>query len=132
MWTSDIEVKVFSRVKNEGMSVLKEIYPNIHYTAENESDDSPVFPTVYIQELPSLEQGSGLSGNKIHAVLSTFQIDVSDNKTKTRAKDVMNQTVITMKNMRFEVVALPTYRKENGIWKGTARFRRIIGALDKL
>ena len=132
MWTSDIETKVFSRVKNEGTSALKQTFPIIFYTAENESDSEPVFPTVFVQELPGLERGNTLDGTEINAVLASFQVDISDNKSKARVKQVMNQTVNTMKSMRFEVTSMPTYRTENGIYIGTARFRRMIGALDIL
>ena len=132
MWTSDIETKVFSRIKNEGVSALKQTFPSIFYTAENKSESDPVFPTVFVQELPGLERGNTLDGTEINAVLASFQVDISDNKSKARVKQVMNQTVQTMKGMRFEVIAMPTYRAENCVYIGTARFRRMIGALDIL
>lgn len=134
MWTDSIESTVFSRVKNEGTTALRKSFPAIFYTADNESDDEPTFPTVYLQELPGLESGNTLDGKEISAVLSTFQVDISDNRRngKEVVKQVMSQTMKTMKGMRFEVTAMPTYRRENGVWIGTARFRRMIGALDIL
>ena len=132
MWISDIESNVFSRIKTEGTIALRKKYPNIFFTAEEESDDNPVFPTVYVQELSGLEQGRDIESSEINAVLSSFQVDVSDNKEKANAKAVMSQVIKTMKAMRFEVIGTPTYRKINGVYIGTARFRRTIGKNDIL
>ena len=127
MWTENIETTVFSRVKIEGTIALKKTFPNINYTAENASDGEPTFPSVYVQELPAVETGQDLEGNAINGVISSFQVDVSDNKDKQNCKTVMGKVIESMKGMRFEVTALPIYRKEGNVWIGTARFRRTIG-----
>lgn len=132
MWISDIETDVFSRLKTEGIIALRKKFPKIFYTAEAESEDEPVFPTIYLQELSGTEQGRDLEGTEINAVLSSFQIDISDNDSKANVKAVMNQALKTMKSMRFEVMGTPTYRKVNGVYVGTARFRRVIAKNDIL
>ena len=135
MWTDDIEINVFSRIKAEGTIALKSKYPNLFYTTANETDDSPSFPSVYVQELPGVERGRDLEGKDINGVLSSFQVDVQDNdkeKGKARTKEVMGKVMETMKSMLFEVTALPVYRRENDVWLATARFRRVIGANDFL
>lgn len=132
MWTDNIESMVFTRVKTKGNKELKTKYPNLHYTTDNVTIGEPQFPTCYIQELPGTERGRSLDGKNVNGILITFQIDVSDNESKRNAKDVMVNAIDTFKQMRFEIIAFPTYRKEDGIWVGTARVRRTIGALDIL
>lgn len=132
LWTSNIESTIFSRVKRDGTINLKSKYSDLYYTAENVSEDEPHFPTCYVQELPGTEIGQDLEGNKINGILSSFQIDVSDNKSKERVKEVMNQAILSMKEMRYEVTTFPIYYKEEQIWKSTARFRRNVGFNDIL
>lgn len=129
MWTSEIETTVFSRVKTQGIIALGSKYPELFYTTKDEVEDEPSLPNVYVQELELAEQGRDLEGTEINAVLSTFQINVSA-KRKQQTKEVMNQAVKTMKSMKFEAIGLPTYRTQNGLSKGTARFRRTIDKLD--
>lgn len=132
MWIDNIETTVFSRVKIEGTIALKKTFPNINYTAENASDDEPKFPSIYVQELPSSEVGQDLEGTAINGILSSFQVDVSDNDNKQNCKKVMSKVVESMKGMRFEVIRTPIYRKEGNVWISTARFRRTIGFNDIL
>lgn len=132
MWIDEIESTVFSRVKIEGTVELKSKFPKIKYTSENASDDSAVFPTVFVQELPSSEIGKDLEGNAVNGVLSTFQIDVSDNASKQNCKTVLSKAVESMLKMRFELSSTPVYRKDSNVWVGTARFRRTIGFNDIL
>lgn len=132
MWTDNIETTVFSKVKIEGTTALNRTFPKIRYTAENASDDDAVFPTVFVQELPATEIGRDLDGTVINGVLSTFQVDVSDNDNKQNCKKVMSKVIESMKKMRFEVTSMPIYRKENNVWIATARFRRAIGFNDIL
>lgn len=132
MWTDSIESMVFTRVKTKGNKELKTKYPKLHYTSDNVTIGEPQFPTCYIQELSGAERGRSLDGTEVNGILCTFQIDVSDNATKQNAKVVMSNAIDTFKQMRFEIIGFPTYRQEDGIWVGTARVRRIIGALDIL
>lgn len=132
MWTGDIESAVFTRVKTAGNKAFKTKYRNIFYTTENETDNEAVFPTVYLQELTGSERGRDLEGIEVHAMLSSFQIDVSDNDTKQRCKEVMENALSTMKSLKYEIIGMPIYRKSNGVWLGTARCRRVISKNDIL
>lgn len=134
MWINDIETTVFSRVKNEGMAQLKKKYPKINYTSENAIEDVAVFPTVFVQELLGSEVGQDLEGRSTNGVISSFQIDVSDNQSngKQNCKEIMGKVIESMKRMCYEITATPIYRKENNVWVGTARFKRTIGFNDIL
>lgn len=130
MWTKYIESSVFSRIKNEGLNALADIYPDINYTTEEEAPTEAQFPTVYVHELPSVEQGADLEGTSINAMLVTIQVDVTDNKSKSRVKAVMNEVTKTMKSMQFQVVASPDIVTNDDVHKGTARYRRLIAQGD--
>lgn len=132
MWVSDIESAVFSRIKARGRP-LKEKYPTIFFTAEEETDETvPTFPTVYVQELSGTGQGEDLDGSKTNALLSSFQINVYHNGTKSDVRYIMNNCGDTLESMRFRIINSPTYTVSNGVWKGVARFRRTIGGNDTL
>lgn len=132
MWTDYIGSVVLTKVKTNGNSALKTKYPDLNYTTDNITSGNPKFPTCYIQELAGSERGRSLEGTEVNGILCSFQIDVSDNSSKQNAKAVMVNAIDTFKQMNFEIIGLPIYRKEDGIWKGTARVRRTIGALDIL
>lgn len=132
MWTSDISSMVFTRIKAEGTNKLKARYPDINFTASDRASTNPKFPTVLVQEIGSAERGHDLDGVSINAVLCTFQIDVIDNQTQNRAKDVINEIVNIMKKMRFSVVAMPEFQNTDSTYRCVMRCRRMIGVGDIL
>ena len=133
-WTDRISSVVFTRIKNEFSSSLKTKYKmtSSNFSTVGSSDTPAVFPFVYIQLLPSTEQGQDIEGNTINAGLFTFQIEVTDNQTQARAKDVMSEVKRIMKSMGFEVNQFPKPGDTKDTHRMIARFRRIIGASDTL
>ena len=133
-WTDRISSVVFSRIKNEFSSSLKENYKmkDENFSTVGSSDTPAVFPFVYIQLLPSAEQGQDIEGNTINAGLFTFQIEVTDNQTQTRAKDVMSEVKRIMKAMRFTVQCTPTLEDTKDTHRAIMRCNRIIGSCDIL
>ena len=97
--TDRISSVVFTRIKNEFSSSLTTKYKmtSSNFSTVGSSDTPAVFPFVYIQLLPSTEQGQDIEGNTINAGLFTFQIEVTDNQTQARAKDVMSEVKRIMK-----------------------------------
>lgn len=132
MWSSQNQSKVFTRVKEEGIAALQNKYPDIYFTTSDRSQTDPKFPAVLVREVGSIEQGQDLEGTSINAVLATFQVDVTDNKTQDRVNEVMAQVVKTMKEMRFSVISMPEFQNTNTTYRQTARFRRMIGKGDIL
>ena len=133
-WTDRISSVVFSRIKNEFSSSLKEKYKmkDENFSTVGSSDAPAVFPFVYIQLLPSTEQGQDIEGNTINAGLFTFQIEVTDNQTQTRAKDVMSEVKRIMKSMRFTVQCTPTLEDTKDTRRTIMRCNRRIGSDDIL
>ena len=133
-WTDIISSNVFSRIKNEFSSSLKEKYKmkDENFSTVGSSDTPAVFPFVYIQLLPSAEQGQDIEGDTINAGLFTFQIEVTDNKKQVIAKDVMAEVKRIMKSMRFTVQCTPTLEDTKDTHRAIMRCNRIIGSCDIL
>ncbi len=133
-WTDRISSVVFTRIKNEFSSSLKTKYKmtSSNFSTVGSSDTPAVFPFVYIQLLPSAEQGQDIEGNEINAGLFTFQIEVADNQSQTRAKDVMSEIKRIMKSMRFTVQPTPDIQDTKDTHRAIMRCNRIIGSCDIL
>ena len=133
-WTDRISSVVFTRIKNEFSSTLKTKYKmtNSNFSTVGSSDTPAVFPFVYIQLLPSSEAGQDIEGNTINAGLFTFQIEVTDNQTKERAKDVMSEVKRIMKSMRFTVQPTPDIQDTKDTHRAIMRCNRRIGSDDVL
>lgn len=133
-WTDRISPVVFTRIKNEFSRSLKTKYKmtSSNFSTVGSSDTPAVFPFVYIQLLPSTEQGQDIEGNEINAGLFTFQIEVTDNQTQARAKDVMSEVKRIMKSMRFTVKCTPTLEDTKDTHRAIMRCNRRIGSSDIL
>lgn len=104
-------------------------FPNMSFTNEI-SDDTPNFPNVYIHELEPAEVGNDISNQTIHAIRDTFQIEVTTNTSKADARTVTRSCVEALKVLRFSVVSLPIYQRNNNIHRFVFRARRVVGAGD--
>ena len=133
-WTDRISSIVFTRIKNEFSSTIKKNYKmkDENFSTVGSSDTPAVFPFVYVQLLPSAETGQDLEGATINAGLFTFQIEVTDNQTQARAKEVMSEVKRIMKSMRFTVQCTPTLEDTKDTHRAIMRCNRIIGSCDIL
>lgn len=131
MWIDRIEPIVQTRLNIELTKKIGSKYSNLNVTTVSTSNTDSKFPNVYVQELGGSEEGQTLDGLEINAINSTFQIEVTDNQSQGRAKDVMSEVVSIMKTMRFSVVTLPEAQNTE-VYRYVARFRRIIGHGDTL
>lgn len=132
-WIMLVPSIVFSRIKSEFSTELQTEYgmSDTNFSTTDSSNKKAVFPFVFVKAMGSMEQGQTLDGENINAGLFTFQVDVYDNKTQYRARKVMGEVVRIMKSMRFEIVSMPEFESTD-VHRSTTRFRRIIGANDKL
>ena len=102
-------------------------------TVEKNLDKDPVFPTIYIHEMPGLERGACLEGTSVNAVQETIQVDVITNTKQSDAKGIMAVLTDAFKQMRFQITAMPEFKNDSEKkFRSVARFRRIIGANDRL
>lgn len=131
MWIEQIEPIVLTRLKVHLTKTFKTKYLTLNITTESTSNTEPKFPNVYIHEMGPVETGEDLEGNTINAVISSFQIEVSDNSSPAKVKEVMSEIIKAMKSMRFSAVTMPEFQNTE-VYRMVARFRRIIGANDIL
>lgn len=103
-----------------------------NFSTTDSQNKKAVFPFVYVNLLPASETGNDLEGDTINGGIFTFQIDVYDNKTQARAREVMTEVVRIMKSMRFLVNQMPSFDDTEDVKRMTTRFQRIIGSGDIL
>ncbi len=132
MWTTDIEDKVFAKLKVEGSKLLKEDYPNINFTKDSTSSTNPKFPTVYLQRLPGAETGEDLERVSINGIVSGFQIEVSTNTNNRDAQIVADACCLIMKSMAYSMVGEPVPDNTAEIKRNVSRFRRNVDYNDIL
>lgn len=122
-----VESMVYSRMKN---LVIDDVGTKYDMTsADNfstvESDTEAHFPFVYLTTLNGREVEDDLEGTRINGEYLTYQINVSDNISRERAKEVMNSVQRAMKQMSFNVQSVPIFIQNNP-HKIIARFSRYI------
>lgn len=133
-WVMLIPLKVFTKLKQDFSQTIKNEYDmsDLNFSRVDNSNKSASFPFVYFQGLPPSELGRDFQGISINGALFTFQVDVTDSQTEQRVRKVMTEVLRIMKNMGFEVIAIPSFEStQDNTHRMTARFRRIIGANDK-
>ena len=129
-----VPLKVFTRIKQEFSQDLRAEYSMSdtgNFSTVSNSNVSAVFPFVYVNALPAVEKGGDMQGESINGAQFTFQIDVIDNKSQTRARKVMTEVLRIMKSMGFEAIAIPSFEgTQDNTHRMVARFRRTIGSGD--
>lgn len=127
-----IETQVFSLIKAKFSAKIKAKYKDLNFTTSDRSSTKPKFPTVYIHLLESPEIGSDLDGTSVNGINATFQIDVTDNQSQTRADEVAKEILKVMKSMRFKSSGMPFHDNSGDTYWTVSRWRRVIGAGDIL
>ena len=126
---------VFTRIKNEFSSSLKTKYKieNKNFSTVGSSDTPAVFPFIYLQSIEPIETGMDLEGTNINGGIFSFQVDVIDNQSQTRAKDVMTEILRIMKSMGFQCKPIPNFdNSTKDVHRMIARFRKNIDENDIL
>lgn len=131
-WAYGIETTIYSIIKNKAYLEIQKKYHNLLFTDKGQSDSPPAFPTVYIHMLAPTEQGQTLDGQTINGLLVTVQVDVTTNTSGSDARWVMSKVAEAFKELRFEAKPMPELTYLDKLYRITARFRRAIGANDRL
>ena len=130
MWISEIQSKVFTRIKVEGTKKLKSKYPNINFTTSSKVQKDPKFPNVYLQKLAGAEQGQDLDGTTVNAVISSFQVEITDNVSEDRTQEVADVICMIMKSLGYQILGEPTQDNNESTYRNISRYRRTIGEGD--
>lgn len=127
-----LESQIFSRIKANFSDRIKKKYPDLSFTTSDKTPTKAKFPTVYIHFMESTEIGSDLEGTSINGITATFQIDVTDNQSQSRADEAAKEALRIMKTMRFKVVGMPFHDNSGDTYRTISRYRRPVGAGDIL
>lgn len=133
-WIMLIPSQVFTRLKIGLSNKIKTKYDitDKNFSTVSSSNTDAVFPFIYLNTLASTEEGRDLEGSTINGARFSFQIEVTDNVSQNRAREVMSEIINIVKSMRFEVVTLPIFEYLDGTHRCIIRIRRVIGANDTL
>ena len=135
IWVMIIPSIIFTKIKTEFSSKLKEKYnmTDKNFSTVGSSDTPPVFPFVYIQSIEPIETGMDLEATNINGGIFSFQIDVTDNQSQYRAKEVMTEVLRIMKKMGFRCKPMPSFDDSvKDVKRMVARFQRAIDENDIL
>ena len=137
-WAYEIETRILGLLNSYAVPRIKKIkdFEKTNFSnavTNNESRLSgTIFPTIYVKELPAVEKERDLEGNTINAVLSTFQIDCIINTSQSQAKKMAQIVSEIMKELQFEITAMPSFNSKEKVYRSTARYRRTITKKDRL
>ena len=137
-WDYEIETRILGLLNSYAVPRIKKIKDfektNFSNAVTNEESrlSGTIFPTIYVKELPAVEKERDLEGNTINAVLSTFQIDCIINTSQSQAKKMAQIVSEIMKELQFEVTAMPSFNSKEKVYRSTARYRRTITKKDRL
>nr|DAJ92551.1 MAG TPA: hypothetical protein [Caudoviricetes sp.] len=137
-WAYEIETRILGLLNSYAVPRIKKIngFEKTNFSnavTNNESRLSgTIFPTIYVKELPAVEKERDLEGNTINSVLSTFQIDCIINTSQSQAKKMAQIISEIMKELQFEVTAMPSFNSKEKVYRSTARYRRTITKKDRL
>lgn len=133
-WIMTIPSIIFTKIKNGFSGDIKTKYgmKDVNFSTSAATNTTATFPFVYLKALGGNEEGADLSGESINAARFTFQVEVTDNRSQARAREVMNEVIRIMKEMRFSITTLPLIESTKDTHIVTARFERIIGGGDRI
>lgn len=133
-WVMLVPSIVFTKIKTDFSQVIKDKYKmtNDNFSTIDSNNSKAVYPFVYVHLLPAIETGFDLEQTSINAGVFTFQIDVYDNRTQSRAREIMGEVMRIMKTMSFQITSMPEFSSSNGVYRNTMRAKRTIDSKDVL
>lgn len=134
MWTNKIASFIFTELKKQGLERLstKTEYANAFFTTSSKVQTTAKFPTIYLEKLQGSEQARTLEKGVPNAIVSTFQVIVTDNVSQFRANDVADIVSDIMNELGYELMADPTPTASQDTYQNIARYRRTIGKDEKI
>lgn len=137
-WYLDVEPKVFTLVKGKTYKELKQKYPSILFTSINAMPtDGTYSHTVYIHEVGGIELGKDLENVSVNAYECTMEVKVSvtsedSNSKKSEVREITSYIAKAFKQLKFDIILMPTVEITDSAYTVPMRFRRVIGANDTL
>lgn len=129
LWFTKLKAILFTHFKAKVSRSIGTDYGNVQFTTEENNLEPTELPTIYFEELVPTEIGTNLDNTSVNAVSETIQITVYSNE-RSDVKALMDESILAMKALRFNVTGFPIYKTDHDIKFGVARFRRNIGEGD--
>lgn len=134
-WMTELDQKIFTLVKSKSITTLVSAYPDVFYTTSNESQTTTKFPTIYFENVSSVEIDSDLDNDIINAVTLTYEIQIKVDSATYSSDDcyeVLGEILDAYKALHFSLVSTSSPTCLDGVWTLYARFRRTVGSDDEL
>ena len=131
-WVYDIESRVFTIVKGKTEKTVRNKFPTVKYTTSDTSDQSAVFPTIYIHELNSPEDGRDLECDTVNSIFCTFEVKVTVDSKREDSKWIAKQITEAFRELKFHTLMFPITTGHNATFETIMRVRRMISNNDTL
>ena len=131
-WVYDIESRVFTIVKGKTEKTVRKKFPTAKYTTSDTSDQTAVFPTIFIHELESPEDDMDLECGEVNSIYCTFEVKVTVDSKREDAKWIAKQITEAFRTLKFHTVMFPLTTGHNATYETIVRVRRLIGNNDIL
>lgn len=128
-WFASLEAKIFNIVSYRLKKALGYSDSDIKCTTDGHSGTTAVFPTFYFHELSPFESGQDVENKTLNAITETIEIIVYT-KDRQQCKTIINQAVVQMKALGFDITMMPVITTDQNVYDGIARFRRLVGSGD--
>ena len=131
-WVVDCESKVFTIAKALMEDDLRTLFPRIRFTTSDESSTEPVFPTVYMHQIPSAETDADMNSSDVNAIIVNMRVAITVNTTKKDLKKIMLYVMDAFKKMHFRVTSSFDVDTKANMYSAIIEFRRSLGSEDEL
>ncbi len=120
----NIDEQIFTVLTKEVENIVFRL-EDANFTMKNKEPSTiTLFPSIYMQRLPSVETAIDLENDRINGGLFTFEIQVTSND-KAEVKEVMLAVAKAMKIMGFRATSLPFYAElGNNLHQQSSRWQR--------
>lgn len=129
-----IDSMIFSKMKRYVMDEIGAKYnltdDNFSTVKDNPSDAD--FPFVSMSLISATETSNDLEATTLRGGLFTYQINVFDNQSQARTKEIMNYVTKAMKSMSFRATSLPLFANNGSTFVQVARWQRNFDEGDEL
>lgn len=128
-WITSISPIVFTRIKTEFSEKIKTKYnmENKNFSTVEFNRKNAVFPFVYVKQMQSQPISSDLERCSVSGMDFYFQIEVYDNQSEKRTREIMNEILrIMVGKLKFQPKPAPYMESTNDVYRAIVRFERKI------
>lgn len=108
-WLNDYQSNVATIVETKVVKKLKNKYPNISFTRDEEGDTKVHFPTVYLHFMAGAEKNKPISSKSLALINVGVKIDVTCSKDQglESCREVISTVIDEFENLYFSMSFSP-------------------------